>query len=343
MKKQNKIAVIGAGSWGTAISIVLANNGFHVDLFTLFGEQKDEININRTNNDFLPDVIIPSNVLAHTNLEEVLKDKKYIVLVVPSHVMRQVAKDINPYISEENIIIHAAKGIELKTYLRMSEVIHNELPQVPVDNIVVISGPSHAEEVSKQLPTTVVVAGVNINIVEEVQDLFINNEFRVYTNKDIIGTELAGALKNIIALGAGLSDGLGYGDNAKAALITRGLAEISRLGIELKANPGTFSGLAGIGDLIVTCTSKHSRNWRAGYRLGKGVPLKVVLDEMGMVVEGVKATQAAHYLAQQHNIEMPITNELYKVLFENKEPKIAVEDLMGRVKTHEMETIYPLT
>ncbi len=337
MNKQVRIAVIGAGSWGTALSMVIANNGYSVDLYTQFENQKDEININKTNKSFLPEIEIPPNILASTNLEEVLRDKKYILLVVPSHAMRQVAKDIRPYLSEKNIIIHATKGIELDTYLRMSEVIHEELPMIPTENILVLSGPSHAEEVSKQLPTTIVVAGEKISIAEEVQDIFINNEFRVYTNEDIVGIELAGALKNIIALGAGLSDGLGYGDNAKAALITRGLTEISRLGIELKANPTTFSGLAGVGDLIVTCTSKHSRNWRAGYSLGKGKQLSTVLDEMGMVVEGVKATKAAYYLSQRHNIEMPITNELYKVLFEDKEVKLAVEALMGRVKTHEME------
>lgn len=337
MKKLERIAVIGAGSWGTALSIVLANNGYGVDLFTQFDKQMDEINIDKTNKDFLPEIKIPSNIIASNDLEDVLKDKRYILLVVPSHAMRQVAKDLKPYISKNTIIIHATKGIELDTDLRMSQVIHEELPELPEENILVLSGPSHAEEVSRQLPTTIVVAGKNMSIAEEIQDIFMNNEFRVYTNEDIIGIELAGSLKNIIALAAGMSDGLGYGDNAKAALITRGLTEISRLGIELKANPATFSGLAGVGDLIVTCTSKHSRNWRAGYSLGQGKPLSVVLDEMGMVVEGVKATKAAYQLSLKYNIDMPITKELYKVLFEEKDPKIAVEDLMGRVKTKEME------
>ena len=340
MKKHERIAVIGAGSWGTALSIVLANNGYGVDLFTQFEDQKEEINNKKTNKSFLPEIKLPSNIKASTNLEEVVKGKKFILLVVPSHAMRQVAKDIKPYITDKTIIIHATKGIELDTYLRMSEVIHQELPDLPLENILVLSGPSHAEEVSKQLPTTIVAAGLNLAIAEEVQDIFMNNDFRVYTNDDLVGIELAGSLKNIIALAAGMSDGLGYGDNAKAALITRGLSEISRLGIELNANPITFSGLAGVGDLIVTCTSKHSRNWRAGYSLGQGKPLNEVLDEMGMVVEGIKATKAAYYLAQKYKIDMPITTELYKVLFEDKDPKTAVEDLMGREKTKEIKSFF---
>ncbi|KXG43645.1 NAD(P)H-dependent glycerol-3-phosphate dehydrogenase [Tepidibacillus decaturensis] len=333
------IAVIGAGSWGTALSIVLANNGFAVDLLARTDKHKDEINYNHTNHKYLPEIKLPDTILAHADVKEALKGKKYIVLVVPSHAMRDTAKMVKPYISDQTVLIHATKGLDQGTYQRMSEVIHEELPGLPSDQILVLSGPSHAEEVSRLLPTTVVVAGRNISVAEEVQDLFINSNFRVYTNPDIIGVEIAGALKNIIALGAGLSDGLEFGDNAKAALLTRGLAEIARLGIELGANPLTFSGLAGVGDLVVTCTSQHSRNWRAGYMLGKGQNLDAILKQMGMVVEGVKTTKAAFYLSQKYQIQMPITNELFKVLFENKSPKIAVEDLMGRVRTHEMEEV----
>lgn len=336
------IAVIGAGSWGTALSIVLANNGYDVHLYTQRTEQKDEININRSNKKYLPDIQIPETITASTDIKEVVKNKNIVVLVVPSHVMRETAEKIKPYITKDTILVHAAKGLEINTLKRMSEVIQEEILFLPSDQILVLSGPSHAEEVSLKLPTTVVIAGQNLSIAEKIQDLFMNSYFRVYTNLDIVGVEIAGSLKNIIAIGAGLSDGLGFGDNAKAALITRGLAEIARVGIELGANPLTFSGLAGVGDLIVTCTSRHSRNWRAGYLLGKGKKLEIILEEMGMVVEGVKTTKAAYSLSESHQVQMPITNELYQVLFHQKDPKQAVEHLMGRVKTHEMEGGFPL-
>jgi glycerol-3-phosphate dehydrogenase (NAD(P)+) len=336
MKHPERIAVIGSGSWGTALAIVLANNNINVDLYTLFPDQQDEINTKHTNNAYLPGVVLNPKIIASTYLNSVLTGKEYILLVVPSHSMRSVVREIKPFIHENTVLIHATKGIELETYLRMSEVIKEELPELPEGNIVVLSGPSHAEEVSRQLPTTIVAASSDLTYAKQVQDIFMNNDFRVYTNDDVTGVELAGALKNIIALGAGMSDGLGFGDNAKAALITRGLTEISRLGIELNARATTFAGLAGVGDLIVTCTSKHSRNWRAGYSLGQGEELEEVLDKMGMVVEGVKATKAAYYLAAKHNVEMPITAEIYKVLFEGKSPQTAVDDLMGRRKKEEI-------
>jgi len=337
LNNKEAIAVIGAGSWGTALAIVLANNNYFVDLLSRTEEHKNEINNNRTNHRYLKDIAIPANITAHTDMSDVLANKKYVIIVVPSHAMRETARSIKPYISEDTIIVHATKGLEIDSYKRMSEIIQEEIPLLPQEQILVLSGPSHAEEVSLKLPTTVVIAGKSISIAEQVQDLFINSDFRVYTNTDIIGVEIAGALKNIIALGAGLVDGLQFGDNAKAALITRGLAEITRLGMETGANPLTFLGLAGVGDLVVTCTSKHSRNWRAGYMLGQGKNLDTILADMGMVVEGVKTTKAAYFLSGNKNVQMPITNELYKVLFEHKSPKAAAEDLMGRVKTHEME------
>lgn len=337
MGNKESIAVIGAGSWGTALAIVLANNRYKVDLLTRTEEHKNEINNQRTNHRYLKEITIPTNITAHTNFSDVLVNKKYVIIVVPSHAMRETARAIKPHISEETIVVHATKGLEVDSHKRMSEIIREEIPFLPQEHILVLSGPSHAEEVSLRLPTTVVIAGKSILIAEQVQDLFINSDFRVYTNTDVIGVEIAGALKNIIALGAGLVDGLQFGDNAKAALITRGLAEIARLGIELGANPLTFSGLAGVGDLVVTCTSKHSRNWRAGYMLGQGKNLDTILAEMGMVVEGVKTTKAAYFLSNNKDVQMPITNELYKVLFEHKSPKAAAEDLMGRVKTHEIE------
>ncbi len=338
MVKKQSIAVLGAGSWGTALSLVLANNGFSVDLYTRKEEQKEEINKNRTNKRYLEGIHISEKITAYTNLEQVLDNKEIIIVVVPSHAMRETAKMIKSFVTDRTIIIHATKGLELDTYKRMSEIIKEEIPNLCTDQLLVLSGPSHAEEVSRKLPTTVVIAGSKISVADKVQDLFINNDFRVYTNLDLIGVEIAGALKNIIALGAGLTDGLNFGDNAKAALITRGLAEIARLGIELGANPLTFSGLAGVGDLIVTCTSQHSRNWRAGFMLGKGKKLEAVLADMGMVVEGVKTTKVAYSLAKELDVKMPITTELYHVLFEHKNPETAVIDLMGRVKTHEMES-----
>jgi glycerol-3-phosphate dehydrogenase (NAD(P)+) len=236
-------------------------------------------------------------------------------------------------------IAHVSKGIEPDSLLRISELIKEEMPRELLKAVVVLSGPSHAEEVSRRHPTTVTVSSEDMSAAEEIQDLFINHNFRVYTNPDVIGVEIGGALKNIIALAAGITDGLGYGDNAKAALITRGLAEIARLGTKMGANPLTFSGLAGIGDLIVTCTSVHSRNWRAGNLLGKGNNLEEVLDNMGMVVEGVRTTKAAYQLAQKYNVSMPITYALYDVLFNGKNAKDAVDVLMARGKTHEMEDL----
>ena len=236
-------------------------------------------------------------------------------------------------------IVHVSKGIEPDSLLRISEIIEEEMPAELIQSIVVLSGPSHAEEVSLRQPTTVTVSSKQMNEAERIQDLFINHNFRVYTNPDIIGVEIGGALKNIIALAAGITDGLGYGDNAKAALMTRGLAEISRLGTKMGASPLTFSGLTGIGDLIVTCTSVHSRNWRAGNMLGKGKNLQEVLDNMGMVVEGVRTTKAAYQLAHKYNVTMPITNALYNVLFNNINTKDAVDALMARGKTHEMEDL----
>lgn len=337
LENKESIAVIGAGSWGTALAIVLANNNYTVDLLTRTEENKNEINNQRTNHRYLKNTTIPTNITAYTEFPDVLANKKYVVIVVPSHAMRETAKAIKPYINEDTIVVHATKGLEIDSHKRMSEIIEEEIPFLLKEHILVLSGPSHAEEVILRLPTTVVIAGKSVSIAEQVQDLFINASFRVYTNTDIIGVEIAGALKNIIALGAGLVDGLQFGDNAKAALMTRGLAEIARLGIELGANPLTFSGLAGVGDLVVTCTSKHSRNWRAGYMLGQGKDLDTILADMGMVVEGVKTTKAAYFLSSRKNVQMPITNELYMVLFEHKSPKAAAEDLMGRVKTHEIE------
>jgi glycerol-3-phosphate dehydrogenase (NAD(P)+) len=339
MKLEKKVAVVGAGSWGTALAIVLADNGYDVRLWAHKEAQIREINEQHTNEKYLPGVPLPHNILGYSSMEKALEGTETLILAVPTKAIREVMGQIRSLVKKPITIVHVSKGIEPETFKRVSEVIKEEIPPERLRDVVVLSGPSHAEEVSRRQPTTVTVACENMNSAETVQDMFINGNLRVYTNPDVVGVEIGGALKNIIALAAGITDGLGYGDNAKAALITRGLAEIARLGVAMGANPLTFAGLTGIGDLIVTCTSVHSRNWRAGNLLGKGQSLHEVLENMGMVVEGVRTTKAAYQLANKLNVSMPITNALYDVLFNNKNPKEAVDSLMARGKTHEMEDL----
>lgn len=331
-----KIAVLGAGSWGTALSIVLAHNNHDVRLWSHRDDQVQTINETRVNKQYL-NVPLPKNIQAYSNINEAIEQVQAIVIVVPSKAIRSVMKQLKQYLSEDIVIIHASKGIEPQSLKRVSELIAEEIPNYKLNHIVALSGPSHAEEVAVQSPTTVTVASIDKSNAQYAQKLFMNESFRVYTSTDLIGVELGGALKNIIALGAGISDGLQFGDNAKAALITRGLAEISRLGVAMGANPLTFLGLCGVGDLIVTSTSKHSRNWRAGFLLGKGKTLDIILEEMGMVVEGVRTTKAAFQLSKKYKVEMPITNGLYKVLFKQKHPKIIVEQLMNRDPREELD------
>ncbi|AGK54715.1 NAD(P)H-dependent glycerol-3-phosphate dehydrogenase [Bacillus sp. 1NLA3E] len=338
-RKREKVAVIGAGSWGTSLSMVLADNGHEVRLWGHSEAHIDEINQTHTNQKYLPGVQLSDVIVGYFSLTAALAGVETIVLAIPTKAIREVIRKIVEFRSEPLMIVHVSKGIEPDTLLRISEIIEEEMPKSLLKDVVVLSGPSHAEEVSLRQPTTVAVSSKNMAAAEVIQDLFINNNFRVYTNPDIVGVEIGGALKNIIALAAGISDGLGYGDNAKAALMTRGLAEIARLGTKMGANPLTFSGLAGIGDLIVTCTSVHSRNWRAGNLLGKGQSLDEVLANMGMVVEGVRTTKAAHQLSEKYHVSMPISNVLYDVLFNNLNSKNAVDSLMGRVKTYEMDDL----
>lgn len=338
-RTKEKVAVIGAGSWGTALALVLGDNGHEVRLWGHNAAHIQEINKTRMNNKYLPGVKLPDSIFGYSSLEEAMLGINTIILAVPTKAIREVIQQMLTFRTEPLTVVHVSKGIEPDTLLRISEIIEEEMPTPIRKDVVVLSGPSHAEEVSLRHPTTVTVSSKNMKAAEEIQDLFINNNFRVYTNPDIIGVEIGGALKNIIALAAGISDGLGYGDNAKAALITRGLAEIARLGTKMGANPLTFSGLTGIGDLIVTCTSVHSRNWRAGNLLGKGQSLEEVLDNMGMVVEGVRTTKAGHQLSQKYEVSMPISNVLNDILFNKVNPKDAVDSLMGRVKTVEMEDL----
>lgn len=330
------IAVLGAGSWGTALALVLLENGHQVNLWMKRREQLQEIKETRENSRYLPGVKIPEAMQLFTSLSEALEGVDGILLAVPTQAVRGVLKEIKPYVKAHHVVINSAKGLEQGTLLRISQVVEEELPGQPY---VVLSGPSHAEEVCQKMPTTVVAASASRQMAEYVQDIFINPAFRVYTNPSVIGVELGGALKNVIAFGAGISDGLGFGDNAKAALMTRGIREIARLGAALGAKEETFAGLTGIGDLIVTCTSMHSRNRRAGILIGQGKTLEETLEAIGMVVEGITTTKAAYFLAQKYQVEMPITQEIYRVLYEGYSAREAVTNLMTRNRTHEIEEI----
>jgi glycerol-3-phosphate dehydrogenase (NAD(P)+) len=330
------IAIVGAGSWGTALATVLDKKGLQLNLWVREDDLLGIINEKRENEFYLPGVKLGANIHVTGDMEECISGCDTVVFSVPSHALRTVIKGIAPFIKRDQKLVNVAKGLDPDTLLRLSEVIKSELPQNPV---AVLSGPSHAEEVGRGVPTTVVAASPERWLAEHVQDLFMSPSFRVYTNPDIIGVEIGAALKNVIALGAGISDGLGFGDNTKAALMTRGIVEIARLGIAMGAKTSTFAGLSGIGDLIVTCTSMHSRNRRAGIEIGRGKSLEEVLAGTRMVVEGVKATQATYRLSRKHNVDMPITKEIYSVLFENADVKKSVENLMMRSRTHEVEEI----
>lgn len=335
-----RVSVIGAGSWGTALAFVLAENGHDCLLWARRPEQVKEINTQKTNHAYLPKARLPQNLRATSSLEEATAHGDVIVIAVPTKAIRTICNDINSLLTDERLFVHVSKGIEPDSHKRISEIIAEEIDVNKQGGIVVLSGPSHAEEVVERHPTTVTAASEDEAVAKEIQDLFMNQYFRVYTNTDVIGVEIGAALKNVIALAAGVSDGLAYGDNAKAALITRGLAEISRLGVKMGANPLTFSGLTGLGDLIVTCTSVHSRNWKAGNMLGQGKSLEEITIGMGMVIEGVRTTKAAYQLAEKHNVAMPLTEALYGVLFEEVSPKVAVDQLMTRMKKQEVDDLF---
>lgn len=328
------VSVIGAGSMGTAVSILLAGNGHNVKMWSVFNEEVVMINTLREQKDKLAGAMIPASVVCTADLEEALAFSDVLVIVIPSQTIRDNVKKMATLIKKTKTISCFSKGLEKGTGYRMSEVIQQEFPEATV---VAMSGPCNAEELSKGIPTAYVAASDNRTAAELIQDIFMSPRFRVYTNPDIIGVELGGAIKNVIALCAGISDGLGYGDNTKAALMTRGITEISRLGCAMGAKMQTFSGLAGIGDLIVTCTSMHSRNRRAGILIGQGKPVDKALEEIRMVVEGVYTTEPVYKLSKKLGVSMPITVEAYEILFNEKDPGCAVFDLMGRNKTHELE------
>lgn len=328
MKK--KIAVIGAGSWGLGLATVLHHNGHEARLYSNMPAQIEEINTKHTSEHFLPGVALPEDLKGYTNLADALDGVSVVLFVVPTSAMRGVAKEVDALLTKPVLIVHASKGLEQGTHSRLSLVLEEEISADKRTGLVVLSGPSHAEEVAVKDVTTITAASIDKEAAKEVQALFLNEFFRVYTNEDVIGVEIGGALKNIIAVCAGVLSGLGYGDNAKAALMTRGLAEITRLGVAFGADPITFLGLSGMGDLIVTCTSTHSRNWQAGYKLGQGQTLEEIMGTSKMVVEGVFTTKAAYELAKEKGISMPITEALYQTLYEEKDPADMISLLMKR-------------
>ena len=328
----NKISVLGAGSWGTALAILLNNNGHDVIMWSALKDEVEALNEKREHESKLPGVHIDEKIQIISDLETAMNDRDVLVTAVPSSFTRGTAHQMAAYIKPGQVVVNVAKGIEESTLFTLSEVIEEELPGA---NVCVLSGPSHAEEVGRGLPTTCVVGAKDKATADMLQETFMSDVFRVYTSPDILGIEVGAALKNVIALAAGTADGLGYGDNTKAALITRGIAEITRLGLAMGGEFSTFAGLSGIGDLIVTCGSMHSRNRRAGILIGQGKTMEEAMAEVQMVVEGVYSAKAARKLGEKYNVSMPITEEINKVLFEGKTAKEAVYDLMVRGKKDE--------
>jgi glycerol-3-phosphate dehydrogenase (NAD(P)+) len=333
------ISIIGAGSWGTAVAILLAKKGYGVKQWVRRQELCLQMRETKENLTYLPGIVLPDHMDASSDLEYCCKDSELLVLATPSHAVRATVQNMRPFVNKEQILVSLAKGIENDTLMRMSQIIEENLPY---NQVAVLSGPCHAEEVAKDIPTAIVSSAKERRVAERIQDVFMTPKFRVYTNPDIIGVELGGALKNIIALGAGVIDGLGFGDNTKAALMTRGIVEISRLGQSMGANSMTFAGLSGIGDLIATCTSMHSRNRRAGIAIGEGKSLEEILGGTNMVVEGVRTTKAAYDLAGKMGVEMPITEEIYNLLYMKEDVNNSAFNLMMRAKTHEAEDVAEL-
>lgn len=332
-----RIAVLGAGSWGTTLAILLKEKGYQVRLWEFFPDLAERLRKDGENRRFLPGIPIPRGMIITSSIDEALEGTTDIFFVTPSHTVRKVAGLVreSSFFRSSSTIVNAAKGLEERSLCRMSEVLGQELPQ-PKGRIVGLLGPSHAEEVSRKMPTSIVVAGPNQKVLERVQSICMTDYFRVYTNIDLVGVELGVSLKNTIAIASGICDGLGFGDNTKAALITRGLAEMNRLARKMGSRDETLSGLAGVGDLIATCMSRHSRNRHVGEQIGKGKKLREVLGEMVMVAEGVKTTRAAVKLAKRVSVELPIAEQVYKVLFHNKDPRKAIRDLMVRKAKREI-------
>ena len=327
---QNRIAVVGAGSWGTTLAILLADKGHQVRLWVYEKELAEEMQKSRENKTYLPGYRLSDNISVTSSIKDAVSDSEIIVFVVPSHVARGVIKELSHLVSKDTVIVSATKGIENDTLMPISEVFKELLPKPFHKNLAFLSGPSFAKEVVQKMPTAVALASYDRKAGEIIQQAFSTDYFRVFTNSDVIGVELGGALKNVIAIATGIADGMGFGHNTRAAIITRGLAEMTRLGIAMGAEPATFAGLSGLGDLVLTCTGELSRNRTVGFRLGKGEKLKDILSSMKMIAEGVKTTKAVYALSKRYDIEMPIPNEVYYILYEDKDVKASARDLMNR-------------
>lgn len=321
------VGVMGAGSWGTALALLLHSNGHQVTVWSINEEEVEMLSKEREHKSKLPGVKIPEDMVFTSDMETAINEKDFLVLAVPSAFTRGTARNMKPFVKEGQIIVDVAKGIEEDTLMTLSQQIEEEIPQA---NVAVLSGPSHAEEVGRGLPTAVVIGAKTEETARYLQEMFMNHVFRVYISSDMLGMELGGALKNVIALAAGIADGMGYGDNTKAALITRGIAEIARLGVKMGGAIESFTGLTGIGDLIVTCASVHSRNRKAGYLMGQGKTMEEAMAEVKMVVEGVYSAKAAAKLGKKYGVALPIVDKVNEVLFEGKDPKEAVDELMLR-------------
>lgn len=330
------ISIIGAGSWGIALAVLLHNNGHKITVWSILQDEIDMLNAEHEHKDKLPGVKLSEDMIFTTDLESTVKGKDILVLAVPSPYIRSTSHNMQEYVTEGQIIVNVAKGIEEKTLMTLSQIIEEEIPQA---DVAVLSGPSHAEEVGRGIPTTIVVGAKTRKTAEYIQNTFMSDVFRVYTSPDVLGIELGAALKNVVALAAGIADGLGYGDNTKAALITRGITEISRLGMAMGGKFETFCGLSGIGDLIVTCASMHSRNRRAGILIGQGKTMEEAMEEVKMVVEGVYSAKAAMGLAEKYGVELPIIEQVNEVLFNKKPAAEAVRDLMIRDKKIENQDL----
>lgn len=337
--KNFKIGVVGGGSWGTALADLLASKGYKIDLWVFEEEVKDQIVESNQNKVFLSGFKLSTNLRPSNDIADVVSDKNLVLVVVPSHVMRVTTQQMGRYLSKDAMIVSASKGIENTTHLTMTGVLGETLPEIPEQRVAVLSGPSFAREVAKQFPTVVTIASKNIEYAGLVQKVFATPHFRVYTSDDVIGVELGGSLKNVIAIAAGVVDGLGLGLNTRAALITRGMTEMRRLGLKLGANARTFTGLAGFGDLILTCTGDLSRNHTVGKKIGEGETLKEILTDMRMVAEGVKTAKSAYNLSRKLGVDMPISHEVYRILYENLSPKEAVYRLMTRDLKPELDEI----
>ena len=334
-----RVGVVGGGAWGTALAKLLADKGFVLDLWVFEKEVKEQIEKERENKVFLPNIILPDNIIPSNDLEIVVKEKDLVLVVVPSHCMRDVSGQMKNFINPETIVVTASKGIENKTHLTMTQILAEKIDFIPKENFAVLSGPSFAKEVANKVPTVVAAASTSREVSEYVQEIFSCSTFRVYVNDDPIGTQIGGAMKNVLAIAAGICDGMKMGLNPRAALITRGLTEMNRLGIKLGADPLTLAGLAGVGDLLLTCTGDLSRNYTVGKQIGKGKKIDEIISEMRMVAEGVKTTKSVYNLSKKLGIDLPICNEVYSVLFEDLSVEKTVEHLMNRSLKHELDGV----